>query len=1005
MANNLEFTIGFRPILDGLNRAVSAIQGRLAVVRDFNRQLEAGAVSVNTLLSQAAGFVGGAKILGFFNDVVRSGVSFNATLEQSRLGIAAVLKQFDETGKFANFDDAIRTASGALDLLKEKAVTSPASFEALVQAFQGTVGPMTSAGIQLRDQVNLIVNMSQALAGLGIRSEQILQETRALITGNINADAAAAKILNITAEDIRLAREAGTLYEFLSGKIAAFAEAGARGARSLETLRSNFGDLLQQRAAAAMEPLNEGLKTLYERLQTLAGSQSFAVVLDAIAERAVQVVAGIASMVEWFATLGPTGQSVLQALVSGFGQAAIVLGSVLASGVLLRGVFQALLLVINPLRVAFVALAGVSFGGAVRDIQLFSRELGLLSTINLATWGQRTAAAISVVGAAFAGWQIGGFIGQLRIGELSIQGWVSRVILWFDHLGEKIGVAMYYAWTNIRIGLLEKLIAARVVIITWARDVAEAFNSIAPARLEINTDALDRSLVRANAELQNLTQERVSIFGMLGAKLREYVQTYLFAVEELKKTDSASTPEARAQAQVDQLHAELEAARKQAESAAQKKARENLQEKQALLSIENQILAAQAQGDQALVDSLTRERDRLRMRRELTDDKVKDAASEERTNQLIETRLNLEDEIRERSRLRQAQERSLAEELSRLARERSQVEANRLISAEDKQRRIVALLEEENRLIAERTALLEAQIRNGVDEQTEQQLRDRIDQLRNQAAQNAGSIEQQRPLDVREQIGADIVEITDAWGTKAQAVARLFTGPIKSALQVAHDGMQRLLGTTDYWTQKLGNVAGPIMGAVTSAIANMFTQWIAGRVKQAAVHMGLVKAEGATEVAAKTPGALLSSISSFGVAAAVGLAALVAVMASFATGGRVKGGEQIIRVNEEGEEFVLRAPAVARLGDDFLQRLNQGVVDLDALPDNVTRSLTVPATFEAARDEDERATMQPARSREDARVQPVFVGLINHGAEQRRFQKQEGAKIAYDFAQRRQRRA
>jgi type IV secretory pathway VirB2 component (pilin) len=41
------------------------------------------------------------------------------------------------------------------------------------------------------------------LSGLGIRSDQLLQESRALVTGNITEDAAAARILGITKQAIR----------------------------------------------------------------------------------------------------------------------------------------------------------------------------------------------------------------------------------------------------------------------------------------------------------------------------------------------------------------------------------------------------------------------------------------------------------------------------------------------------------------------------------------------------------------------------------------------------------------------------------------------------------------------------------------------------------------------------------------------------------------------------------------------------------------------------------
>lgn len=206
------------------------------------------------LIGQAAALAGIGGFGYLFKSGIEQGIKFNAALQDATLGIAAIQKQFNPE-KFKTFDQAMRSASTAVDLLREKAVKSPASFQQLVTAFQGLSGAATSAGISMRDQVDLVVLMSQALAGLGIRSEQILQESRALLTGNINENAMAARILGITKEDIERAKEAGTLYQFLTGKLAAFAEAGERGARNYTTALSNLKDVIEQKLARATETL------------------------------------------------------------------------------------------------------------------------------------------------------------------------------------------------------------------------------------------------------------------------------------------------------------------------------------------------------------------------------------------------------------------------------------------------------------------------------------------------------------------------------------------------------------------------------------------------------------------------------------------------------------------------------------------------------------------------------------------------------------------------------
>jgi hypothetical protein len=294
----------------GTSTVISALQGVQGAL--------AGLSSAG--LSATAALAGIGKTLS-------GGVGFNAQLETARLGVAAVLKQFDDVGKFRDFDDAITESAKALELLKQSAVTSPASFSTLVAAFQGTVGPMTSAGIALRDQVSLIVNMSQALSGLGIQEAQILQELRALITGNINANAAAAKILQITAEDITQARGKGQLYQFLADKIKAFAEAGDRGSHSLNTLKSNLADAYEQRAAAATEDLTESLKKFYSQLTDLVNSPQFQQFVGVFA-RTAQGAASLGASVS--GALQHVNGAVVGNLTEGFGT---IVGATIGTGI------------------------------------------------------------------------------------------------------------------------------------------------------------------------------------------------------------------------------------------------------------------------------------------------------------------------------------------------------------------------------------------------------------------------------------------------------------------------------------------------------------------------------------------------------------------------------------------------------------------------------------------------------------------------------------------------
>lgn len=268
MSNNAQ--TGITIVIDAKTAAAAA------QLQQFFGNASAG---ISRLVTGAAALAGIGGFGYLFKSGIEQGIRFNAALQDATLGIAAIQKQFNPE-KFKNFDDAIRSAGNAVELLREKAVKSPASFQQLVTAFQGLSGAATSAGISMKNQVDLVVLMSQALAGLGIRSEQILQESRALLTGNINENAMAARILGITKEDIDKAKEAGQLYEFLTGKLQAFAEAGERGARNFNTALSNLKDVIEQKLARATETLFKLLSDGFLKLTAWLDSANIAARID-----------------------------------------------------------------------------------------------------------------------------------------------------------------------------------------------------------------------------------------------------------------------------------------------------------------------------------------------------------------------------------------------------------------------------------------------------------------------------------------------------------------------------------------------------------------------------------------------------------------------------------------------------------------------------------------------------------------------------------------------------
>lgn len=241
-----------------------------------------------------------AAVAGFqtlMKTTIIDGVKFNATLEQAAFGIASVLKTFDPA-KYKTFGAAVAESTGLIDQLRKKALETPATFEELLAGFQGAAGAMSAANIPLKKQVDLVVNMSQAMAALGVSTQELRQETTALLMGNIDRNARVAKTLGITSEDIAGAKARGELYEFLTGKLSAFAEAGRLAQNSISVLESNLKDAVTQNAAVATKDLAEAYRGLLQSMTALAQSDGFKNVvlfLSTMAETGLKTVTQVAN--------------------------------------------------------------------------------------------------------------------------------------------------------------------------------------------------------------------------------------------------------------------------------------------------------------------------------------------------------------------------------------------------------------------------------------------------------------------------------------------------------------------------------------------------------------------------------------------------------------------------------------------------------------------------------------------------------------------------------------
>ncbi|MBI5768768.1 MAG: hypothetical protein HZA93_13300 [Verrucomicrobia bacterium] len=1034
-ANKLEVTLSFKPLMDGLNRFTSAIQQRMEAVRAFNQRIENGAKAVNSLLAQGAAFFAVGKLESYI------GKAEEAARAQAQLTAA-----LQRTGQFSpEYVAALNAQAKALKLVTD---------------YSG----------------NQIAAVQRQLVAARLSREQVLQMTEAVLdlAAQLNADPdAVAKLVG------KFFRGDAEELSRLGLKID---ETKDRYTGLLEAMRRFAGG--QARAAVVFPDLHHAAVEI-GALKKEVG----ALVANAIGPFLGGFAHGLHEVHDWLKeVLGrmkeftPSAES-LRPVGEVLGKIAVAAFAVIAPLLLIRAIVTSLPVLINPVRMGFVALAGVDFIDAIRDLQLFSKELGIMQAMNLANWGQRFAAFGAVAAAAFAGVELGLFLNKLEVGGMTIGDWVARTINWFIGWGDRIGAAFQTAWVLFKFDFLDRLAQARITILEFVNFVAEKLNVILPKKWQIPTDSVKAAIAEYKKELGTLDDEKTAALAAIETRLqgnlkfRADVDADLAAkgragvakpstiptpmgtgdtgdldrqeLERKRKLFRLETDLIRAKAEHNQkkidaiqldidelkLQDEIRAlqlgpeakaaldARREAMAAALKDER-GLQ--QSLFEIENQRQAAELAGNQPEMDRLARLAKEKQLQIEL---QALGAAA----GPLIKARLDAEDALLKKQRERTEAERKMSEQLGAIGIKRADIESDVYKTTEEKQRAILPLLREEAKIIQDRISLLEQELLLGADEKRKGEIMGSLDQLRASQAQNRRDQAVATPQTFGQGIEQGVSGqggFLESLGTAAQNAASAVSGTLNGALTATQGLLYNLASGAMNFRQAWGTailaVGQQFLQSTTEMVAKMLwratieralvalgvTTHVAGeQTKTAATLGGMAIRIGATikeALASVYHGAIeafkaLASIPYVGpflgaaamAAAVAGGLALVSKIGGHAEGGLITGpgtgtSDSIVRRLSDGE-FVNRDASVRKFGVPFFESLNAGILDLAALPANISRGIATPPAAASA----VGSAAAPGASAAAA-MPAVNVAYFNSEADAMRWlESKQGRKILY----------
>jgi hypothetical protein len=258
---DLQYSVGVNT--DSAKRSLSEFDTRVGALEKGLQSLGGNGSGSLSKLGAGLAAIGGA---AGFGAVIARGFQFNQVMGDSQVAIGKVIGQFQGLNETAAKNEAAK-AMQQLIALEPKAA---GSLQDLTSGFLATLGASQSAGLSIEQNIDLVGKFANAMANANIPVEQLSQEMRSILTGNIGADSTLAKILGISNEDIKRASQAGQLYTFLVDKIGKLGEAGDTAAVAFSTLQSAIDKAAGALASGLFEDATTGAKELAAQLDAAA---------------------------------------------------------------------------------------------------------------------------------------------------------------------------------------------------------------------------------------------------------------------------------------------------------------------------------------------------------------------------------------------------------------------------------------------------------------------------------------------------------------------------------------------------------------------------------------------------------------------------------------------------------------------------------------------------------------------------------------------------------------
>lgn len=323
MNNTVQILIELRKkggeVLGNIEGGLRKINSIGKAYRDTLSSTNSAASQLTGTLTRLVGVIGGVEL---YRRAITSAFQFNDTVQQSRIGLAALIRSFndfkDAQGQTVSAAEAYTLSMKMAEQMQRRlqiaGLETTATYEQLLKVLQEGLGPAFKRGFNPDQVVEFVTLMAQAGAALSVPMDQLGQEVRAMLDGTIDQNARIAQALNVTAEKIKELAKTGEVFPYLKDRLKEFEIAGRDAAKTFSGAASNLYDAVQVALGKGLETsfnqttslllrLQDAIVTIDKTAGTITFNERIVAALKRVDDAIVQIFGSTGDLNDWVGRL------------------------------------------------------------------------------------------------------------------------------------------------------------------------------------------------------------------------------------------------------------------------------------------------------------------------------------------------------------------------------------------------------------------------------------------------------------------------------------------------------------------------------------------------------------------------------------------------------------------------------------------------------------------------------------------------------------------------------